>query len=64
LEFTDGAPSPQTLAKVYDHLDFPNGVNVYLTANADTVCYVGIVDLTNGPMVVQTPRGAQTGKEP
>lgn len=29
--------------------------SLFLTANADTVYYVGIVDLTNGPMVVQTP---------
>jgi hypothetical protein len=27
----------------------------FLTANADTVYYVGIVDLTDGPMVVETP---------
>jgi hypothetical protein len=27
----------------------------FLTANADTVYYVGIIDLTNGPMVVETP---------
>jgi hypothetical protein len=28
---------------------------LFLTANADTVYFVGIVDLTSGPMVVQTP---------
>jgi hypothetical protein len=27
----------------------------FLTANADTVYYVGIIDLTDGPMVVETP---------
>ena len=27
----------------------------FLTANADTVYYVGIVDLSQGPMVVETP---------
>jgi hypothetical protein len=29
--------------------------SVFLTANADTVYFVGIVDLTSGPMVVETP---------
>jgi len=29
--------------------------SLFLTANADTVYFVGIVDLTNGPMVVETP---------
>jgi hypothetical protein len=29
--------------------------SLFLTANADTVYYVGIIDLTNGPMVVETP---------
>jgi hypothetical protein len=29
--------------------------SVFLTANADTVYYVGVVDLTSGPMVVETP---------
>ena len=29
--------------------------SLFLTANADTVYYVGIVDLTSGPMVVETP---------
>ena len=29
--------------------------SVFLTANADTVYYLGIVDLTSGPMVVETP---------
>lgn len=32
LEFTDGAPSPQTLEKLYDHLGFLHGVNAYLNA--------------------------------
>ena len=27
----------------------------FLTANADTVYYVGIMDLSKGPMVVETP---------
>jgi hypothetical protein len=29
--------------------------SLFLTANADTVYFVGIVDLTSGPMVVHTP---------
>ncbi len=94
LEFADGAPTTGTVEKVYDHLDFTHGVNVFLnafagastyamrqgfidagapdnsillfselmdsqslslTANADTVYFVGMVDLANGPMVVETP---------
>ncbi|MDV6271507.1 DUF1254 domain-containing protein [Rhodococcus globerulus] len=94
MEFTDGAPSKETVETVYDNLDFLHGVNVYLnafpgastwalrqgfldagaednsillfselldsqslflTANADTVYFCSIVDLNNGPMVVETP---------
>ena len=29
--------------------------SVFLTANADTVYFLGVVDLTAGPMVVETP---------
>ncbi len=29
--------------------------SLFLTANADTVYYVGIVDLSEGPMVIETP---------
>ena len=29
--------------------------SLFLTANADTVYFLGIVDLTSGPMVVETP---------
>ncbi len=29
--------------------------SVFLTANADTVYFLGIIDLTSGPMVVETP---------
>ena len=32
--------------------------SLFLTANADTVYFVGIVDLTSGPMVVETPPDA------
>jgi len=32
--------------------------SLFLTANADTVYYVGIVDLTSGPMVLETPPDA------
>ena len=94
LEFKDGAPSAETLTKIYDNLDFTHafdalvntfqGVNMaaihkgflgigvkdnellifsklmdasslFLTANADTVYFVGAVDLSNGPMVLETP---------
>jgi hypothetical protein len=97
LAFTDGAPSAETAAAVYDNLDFTyafraftdtfKGVSVqavlegfeaagikdnevlifselmdseslFLTANADTVYYVGFVDLADGPMVVETPPDA------
>jgi hypothetical protein len=100
LEFKDGAPSAETVNKVYDTLDFTraldaflnsyggasayalhqgllsigaedNSVTIYpelvdakslfLTANADTVYYFSIVDLTKGPMVVeQPPKGLGT----
>jgi hypothetical protein len=94
LEFTDGAPSKDTVARVYDNLDLTHavetfvntmqGVNMaaahkglldigvkdnevlvfsrlmdakslFLTANADTVYFVGFIDLTKGPMVFETP---------
>ncbi len=94
LESVDGAPTSETAEKLYDHLDFVHGLNVYLdgfagastyairkgfhdigvednqilifselmgsesvflTANADTVYYLGCVDLTGGPIVVETP---------
>ncbi len=32
--------------------------SLFLTANADTVYYLGFVDLSTGPMVVETPPGA------
>jgi hypothetical protein len=32
--------------------------SLFLTANADTVYFVGIVDLTDGPMVLETPPDA------
>ena len=94
LEFRDGAPSVETVQKVYDTLDFTHALDAYLnsfggasayairqgflsigaednsvvifpelmdskslflTANADTVYYLAIVDLTKGPMVVEQP---------
>ena len=94
LEFANGAPSKETVAKAHDHLDFLHGVNVFLnafagastsavrqglitagaednsilifsqlmdseslflTANADTVYFLGVVGLSDGPMVVETP---------
>jgi hypothetical protein len=100
LNFKDGAPSKETVEKVYDTLDFTRGLDaflnsyggasayairqgllgigaedntvtiypelmdaksLYLTANADTVYYFSIVDLTKGPMVVeQPPKGLGT----
>jgi hypothetical protein len=94
LDFKDGMPSKDTIAKVYDNLDFTHafdafvntfqGVNMYagrkglldagvkdneillfstlmdakslfLTTNADTVYFLGYVDLTKGPMVFESP---------
>jgi len=94
LDFKDGMPSKETLAKVYDNLDFTHafdafvntfqGVNaaaarkgfldigvkdnevlifstlmdaksLFLTANADTVYFLGFIDLSKGPMVLETP---------
>jgi hypothetical protein len=100
LEFKDGAPSAETVQKVYDTLDFTRGLDaflnsyggasayairqgllsigaedntvtiypelmdsksLFLTANADTVYYFSVVDLTKGPMVVeQPPKGLGT----
>jgi hypothetical protein len=100
LEFKDGAPSAETVNKVYDTLDFTRGLDaflnsyggasayairqgllsigaedntvtiyselmdsksLFLTANADTVYYFSVVDLTKGPMVVeQPPKGLGT----
>lgn len=97
LSFTDGAPSAETVEKVYDHLDFTHafrtfvdtfqgaslvaarkgfldiGVednellifselmdskSLFLTANADTVYYLGFLDLSKGPVVFESPPGA------
>ncbi len=94
LDFKDGMPSKETIAKVYDNLDFMHafeafvntfqGVSIhalhkgflsigvkdnevlifselmdakslYLTANADTVYYMGMLDLTKGPIVLEVP---------
>jgi hypothetical protein len=94
LKFKDGAPSAETVDKIYDNLDFTHafealvntfqGVNaaaihdgflsigvkdnellifsklmdassLFLTANADTVYFVGFIDLSNGPIVLETP---------
>src|SRR5271166_2393536 len=94
LDFKGGAPSKETVQKVYDNLDFMHGVEAFvdafqgastsaiskgfidagvednaviifselmdsksffLTANADTVYYFGFLDLTKGPIVVETP---------
>ena len=94
LEFVDGAPSKETVAKVYDYLDLMHGVeafvnayqgasvaaifkgfeeagvpnntalifselmdakSLFLTANADTVYFWVNLDVTEGPIVVETP---------
>src|SRR5271169_6661710 len=94
LKFKDGAPSMETVEKVYDNLDLMHGVeafvnafqgastyaiwkgfnnacvadnsvlifselmdskSLFLTANADVVYFWSNVDLTKGPMVVETP---------
>jgi hypothetical protein len=94
MEFKDGMPSKDTVAKIYDNLDFTHafdafvntfqGVNMaaireanatigvkdneiivfselmdakslFLTANADTVYFIGFLDLSKGPMVLETP---------
>jgi hypothetical protein len=97
LDFKDGAPSKETVDKVYDNLDFTHsfeafvntfrGVSVaalhkgllsagvkdneyivysglmdarslFLTANADTVYSIGVLDLSKGPMVLEVPPNA------
>jgi hypothetical protein len=94
LEFKDGAPSKETVEKVYNNLDFMHATeaflnsfrgasliaarkglidvgvednstiifselmdskSLFLTANADTIYFISFVDLTKGPMVVETP---------
>jgi hypothetical protein len=94
LEFKDGAPSAETVTKIYDNLDFTHafeafvntmrGVSVdaihkgflsigvkdnevlifseladakslFLTLNADTVYFLGVLDLSKGPMVFEPP---------
>jgi hypothetical protein len=94
LEYRDGAPTPETAAKVRDDLLYVRGVDVFmnafsgasayairegfhsigaedntvvvfselmdsnslfLTANADTIYTVAILDLTKGPLVVDVP---------
>jgi hypothetical protein len=94
LDFKDGMPSKETVAKIYDNLDLTHafeafvntfqGVSIraihkgllsvgvkdneviifsdlmdakslFLTTNADTVYYLGMLDLTKGPMVLEVP---------
>jgi len=94
LEFFDGYPSPDTVERVYDHLDFLRGVRafldtipiaslyamreglreagcvdgtvgifeslmdsktLFLTANTESVYAFSWLDLTNGPVVVESP---------
>ncbi|MBR0827051.1 DUF1254 domain-containing protein [Bradyrhizobium manausense] len=94
LQYKDGAPSKETVAKAYDYLDLMHGVeafvnayqgasvsaifkgmedagvpnntalifselmdakSLFLTANADTVYFWVNLDVTKGPIVVETP---------
>jgi hypothetical protein len=94
LEYRDGAPSKETVAKAYDYLDLMHGVeafvnayqgasvasifkglenagipnntalifselmdakSLFLTANADTIYFWVNLDVTKGPIVVETP---------
>ena len=94
LQYKDGAPSKETVAKTYDFLDLMHGVeafvnayqgasvasifkgmeaagipnntalifselmdakSLFLTANADTIYFWVNIDVTNGPIVVETP---------
>ena len=94
LEFKDGAPTAETMQKVYDSLDYVRGVDafmnsfsgasayairegfhsigaedntvvifselmdsnsLFLTANADTIYTLAILDLTKGPLVIEVP---------
>ncbi|MES2438076.1 MAG: DUF1254 domain-containing protein [Verrucomicrobiota bacterium] len=102
LNFSDGVPTVETTQKLYDHLDFLRGVEVFLnfipatsieavrlgfvergltkssqamifdqlcdsnplllTANTDTVYCFAFLDLeTDGPTVVEIPRGCGPG---
>jgi hypothetical protein len=38
--------------------DLMDAKSLFLTANADTVYYMSVVDLTKGPMVIEQPSGA------
>jgi hypothetical protein len=38
--------------------DLMDATSLFLTANADTVYYMSVVDLTNGPMVIEQPSKA------
>ncbi len=94
LDYKDGAPSAETVAKVYDNLDLMHAVeaflnayggastsalrrgmisagvadnevlifselmgaeSLFLTANADTIYFWSILDMTGGPIVLETP---------
>ena len=98
LTFVDGAPSADTVEKVFDNLDFTRALDAYLngyqlvslqamykglvaagvednggvllfsglmdsqslflTANADTIYYIFMINVKDGPMVVETPPDA------
>lgn len=40
--------------------DLMDAKSLFLTANADTIYYLGVIDLSKGPMVIeQPPKGAR-----
>jgi hypothetical protein len=92
--YLDGAPTRETVEKVYDHLDLMHGIesfvnayqgastsaimkglndagvpnntaiifselmdskSVFLPANADVVYFLSVFDVSDGPIVVETP---------
>jgi hypothetical protein len=48
-----GGGVPMNALVIYQ--DLMDGKSLFLTANADTIYFMSIVDLTKGPMVVETP---------
>ena len=51
-DFKHGLPTPETGAKVVETIDC---ASLFLTANADTVHSLSVVDLSKGPMVIDQP---------
>jgi hypothetical protein len=44
--------------EVIVYSDLMDAKSLFLTANADTIYFIGVLDLTKGPMVVEVPPGA------